>query len=126
MPHQSMSVTCAQNQKQESILLNQIFGRCFPKLIYLEKIFGFFWPLVLLSRGGADLENRSAQDPNSMATPFQIDLSTSHFTPSKVLLQRLASKCSWTESKLAQVIDLFRSPHFHSDDVGLDLTRKVI
>ena len=74
----------------------------------------------------ADLEGRSAPDPSSMATPFQIDLSTSHFTPSEVLLQRLASKRSWTEAELAQVIDMFRSPHFHSDDVGLDLTRKVI
>ena len=77
-------------------------------------------------QSGADLEGRSAPDPSSMATPFQIDLSTSHFTPSEVLLQRLASKRSWTEAELAQVIDMFRSPHFHSDDVGLDLTRKVI
>ena len=55
--------------EEPMILFNQIFGRCFPKLIYLEKIFGFFWPLVTAIQRGADLEGRSAPDPSSIATP---------------------------------------------------------
>ncbi len=49
----------------------------------------------------------------------------SRFTPSEILLQKLASKCAWTEAEMAQVIDLLRSPQFNADDIGLDLSRKV-
>ncbi len=50
--------------------------------------------------------------------PFFLQ-SESRFTPSEILLQKLASKCAWTEAEIAQVIDLLRSPQFNADDIGL-------
>ena len=42
------------------------------------------------------------------------------FTPSEIMLHRLATKCNQTEAEFQEVIGLFKT-----DEVGLDLSRKL-
>ena len=74
-----------------------------------------------------EVEGRIIPDPTFALSVSHLSESrfNSHFTSSEILLQRLACKCSWTESELSQVIDLLHNPLFKTGDVGLDVTRKV-
>ena len=47
------------------------------------------------------------------------------FTPSEIMLDRLATKCNWTEAEFQEVIDLVTCLQFKVDEVGLDLGRRV-
>ncbi len=68
-----------------------------------------------------EVEGRIEPDPRKVPMPDHKSLqSESRFTPSERLLQKHASKYAWTEAEIAQVIDLFRSPQFNVDDVGLE------
>ena len=89
-----------------------------------ERVSQFLAELVI-KQAETELEGRIEPDP-SMKVPIPDFLqSESRFTPSEILLQKLASKCAWTEAEMAQVVDLLRSPQFNADDIGLDLSRKV-
>ena len=72
-----------------------------------------------------EVEGRIIPDPTFALSVSHLSRFNSHFTSSEILLQRLACKCSWTESELSQVIDLLHNPLFKARDVGLDVTRKV-
>lgn len=72
-----------------------------------------------------EVEGRIIPDPTFALSVSHLSRFNSHFTPSEILLQRLACKCSWTESELSRVIDLLHNPLFNAGDVGLDVTRKV-
>ena len=47
------------------------------------------------------------------------------FTPSEILLHRLAMKHHWTDAEFQEVVDLVSSLQFKSEDVDLDLKRRV-
>jgi len=72
-----------------------------------------------------EVEGRLLPDPLFAISVSHLSRFNNHFTPSEILLQRLACKCSWTESELSKVIDLMHNPSFKARDVGLDVTRKV-
>jgi hypothetical protein len=78
-----------------------------------------------VSSMACEMEGRKEAN-SDCAVPIQKELLlNSRFTESEILLQQLACKLACTESELSQLIDLFESPRFHSDEVGMDLTRKV-
>ena len=72
-----------------------------------------------------EVEGRIIPDPTFALSVSHLSRFNSHFTPSEILLQSLACKCSWTESEISKVIDLLHNPFFKARDVGLDVTRKV-
>ena len=59
-----------------------------------------------------EVEGRIIPDPTFALTVSHLSRFNSHFTSSEILLQRLACKCSWTESELSKVIDLLHNPLF--------------
>ena len=78
-----------------------------------------------IQQAETEVEGRIEPDPRMKVPMPDFLQSESRFTPSEILLQKLASKCAWTEAEMAQVVDLLRSPQFNADDIGLDLSRKV-
>ena len=80
---------------------------------------------LFIEQEETEVEGRIEPDPRMNVPMPDFLQSESRFTPSEILLQRLASKCAWTEVEIARVIDLLRSPQFNADDIGLDLSRKV-
>ena len=89
-----------------------------------DKVSQFLAELVI-EQAETEVEGRIEPDPRMKVPMPDFLQSESRFTPSEVLLQKLASKCAWTEAEVAQVIDLLRSPQFNVDDICLDLSRMV-
>ena len=79
------------------------------------------------SEVGNELAARSA--PSSVAkaslTSLMEHTHRSVFTPSEILLHRLAMKHHWTDAEFQEVVDLVSSLQFKSEDIGLDLKRRV-
>ena len=89
-----------------------------------DKVSQFLAELVI-EQAETEVEGRTEPDPRMKIPMPDFLQSKGRFTPSEILLQKLASKCAWTEAEMAQVVDLLRSPQFNADDIGLDLSRKV-
>jgi len=89
-----------------------------------DKVSQFLAELVI-EQAETEVEGRIEPNPMMQVPMPDFLQSESRFTPSEILLQKLASKCAWTEAEMAQVVDLLRSPQFNADDIGLDLSRKV-
>jgi hypothetical protein len=80
---------------------------------------------LVIKQAETEVEGKIEPDPRMKVPMPNFLQSESRFTPSEILLQKLASKCAWTEAEMAQVVDLLRSPQFNADNIGLDLSRKV-
>ena len=98
---------------------------CLVLLHYLLTKVSRFLAELVFEQAETEDERSIEPDPRMKVTMPDLLQSESRFTPSEILLQKLASKCAWTEAEIAQVIDLLRSPQFNADDIGLDLSRKV-
>jgi hypothetical protein len=81
------------------------------------------------SEVGNELAARSAPAPSSVAkaslTSLMEHTHCSVFIPLEILLRRLAMKHHWTDAEFQGVVDLVSSLQFKSEDIGLDLKRRV-
>ena len=81
------------------------------------------------SEVGNELAGRSA--PSSVAkASFKLTSLMEHthrsvFTPSEILLHRLAMKHHWTDAEFQEAVDLVSSLQFQSKDICLDLKRRA-
>jgi len=81
------------------------------------------------SEVGNEPAARSA--PSSVAkasfklTSLMEHIHRSVLTPLEILLHRLAMKHPWTDAEFQEVVDLVSSLQFKSEDIGLDLKRRV-
>jgi hypothetical protein len=83
------------------------------------------YKIILIHVPYPEVEGRTEPDPRMKVPMPDFIQSESRFTPSEILLQKLASKCAWTEAEIVQVINLLRSPGFNVEDIGLELSKKV-